>query len=290
MKFLQELHEARLTRDQNNVRSLTYTDCGQRLYLTMLVLELLRKYPTHSVSAVNYAKKTKDSDYSQFKMNGTDLHNFVYFVNGDEVALNKLKDPGAAMTLRQRTNFPTMRFNGYMSKLSNGSAVDRSDAETFIKIEAALSITNSDYKAIRRSVFNWASLNRVNRKAIVTRLLFASRAKLRSSDIIDNLEKLAADKNLETSTVSDSEPKVSVPDIAVTGQDMLSYRYLVGTKNLMMTKKFLELAKDGKSIPSSVVQGYLPAIQVIDNIVKAGPGFAQQLRNLENRAKKEPKK
>ena len=83
---------------------------------------------------------------------------------------------------------------------------------------------------------------------------------------------------------------MSSPDITVTPNDMLSYRYLVGDKNLMMAKRFLELAKSGKGIPSNVVQSYLPAIQLVDQIAKAGPGFTQQLRVLANRAKKASKK
>ena len=52
----------------------------------------------------------------------------------------------------------------------------------------------------------------------------------------------------------------------------------------MMTKQFLELAKNGKSIPANVVQAYLPAIVMLDNIVKGGPSFISLLRTLENRA------
>ena len=82
---------------------------------------------------------------------------------------------------------------------------------------------------------------------------------------------------------------MSVPDIDVTGKDLAGYRYLVGAKNLMLTKKFLQLAKDNKSVPANILQAYLPAIIMIDNIVKGGPGFVQMLRTLENRAKKTPK-
>ena len=96
-------------------------------------------------------------------------------------------------------------------------------------------------------------------------------------------------QDLEIFKVTDPEPKVSVPDVDVTGKDLGGYRYLVGAKNLLLTKKFLELAKDNKSIPANVVQAYIPAIATIDNIVKAGPGFVQMLRTLENRAKKHPK-
>jgi len=49
------------------------------------------------------------------------------------------------------------------------------------------------------------------------------------------------------------------------------------------------LAKDNKSVPANILQAYLPAIIMVDNIVKGGPGFVQMLRTLENRAKKTPK-
>ena len=46
MEFIKDINEARMTRDSSNARVLTYTDCCERLYLTVLTLELLRKYPT----------------------------------------------------------------------------------------------------------------------------------------------------------------------------------------------------------------------------------------------------
>ena len=45
MDFIQELHEARLTRNTSGLKALTYTDCCERAYLTLLVLELLRRFP-----------------------------------------------------------------------------------------------------------------------------------------------------------------------------------------------------------------------------------------------------
>ena len=53
----------------------------------------------------------------------------------------------------------------------------------------------------------------------------------------------------------------------------------------MLTKKFLELAKNGQSVPSTFVKQYMPAIEMIDDIVKAGPGYVQMLRSLQKRAK-----
>ena len=287
MDFIKELHEARLTRQGGALKTLTYTDCCERAYLTMLILEVLRKFPNMAAYAHGYAKKTSGHDnYNHFRMSSTDLYNFIYFIVGDKDALDKLKDPGAASIMRRSTQFPLMAFNRYVSKLKMGGAGNaQQDQQTFINIESALKITNSDYKAVRRNVFSFSSLSSNSKKQLVTRLLLAARAKLRNSDIIQYLEELSAERDLEVYKVSDPEPKVSIPDIAVTSQDMAGYLRLVGAKNLMLTKKFLELAKDGKSIPANILQAYIPAIIILDNIAKGGAGYVQALRALENRAK-----
>ena len=114
---------------------------------------------------------------------------------------------------------------------------------------------HTDYKAIRRNVVMYDRLSTLDKKKTVTRLLIASRAKLRTADIIDDLEKLAAVNDLETARVQDNEPKISVPDISTDARDISLYRYLVGVDNSMKTKNFLELAKQGRSVPGQFVQG-----------------------------------
>ena len=68
-------------------------------------------------------------------------------------------------------------------------------------------------------------------------------------------------------------------------RDIIYYRLIVGAENLMRAKMFLQLAKDGKNIPSAYVKGYQPAIEMLDDIVSAGPGFVQLLKVLHKRAK-----
>ena len=177
-----------------------------------------------------------------------------------------------------------MAFNRYLIALSSGRTSTISDQKVFLDIESALRIVNTDYKAVRRNIFNLNRLATADKKKTVTRLLYAVRAKLRSSDIIEHLEALAAVRDLETAKVRDPEPTVSIADISVTAKDLGFYRYLLGTKNLMLAKKFIELAKDGKPIPPQMVRAYMPAIKSIDNIVKAGPAFISMLKALERRA------
>ena len=285
MDFIKELHEARLTRQGGALKSLTYTDCCERAYLTMLILEVLRRFPNSAPYAHGYGKKTASHDnYKHFRMSATDLYNFVYFIIGDEDALNKLKDPGAASRMRNSVQFPIMAFNRYVTKLSTGTVSSINDQQTFLNIESALKISNSDYKSVRRNIFSFQSLTKNSKKQLVTRLLLAARAKLRNSDIIQYLEELSVEGDLEVYRVNDPEPKVSIPDIEVTGRDMAGYLRLVGSRNLMLTKKFLELAKNGKSVPANVLQAYMPAIIILDNIAKGGTGFVNALRALENRA------
>ena len=287
MDFIQDLYEARLTRNDQNLRVLTYTDCCERLYLSLLILELLRKFPTSSPAARRYAQDSgKYAGFDMFRMAGTDLYNFIYFVNGDEKALNKLKDPGAAAQMRRRTTLPTMAVNRYLAKLANGSDI-RDSAQILINVENSLSISNQEYKQVRRNITNLSSLSTALVKKTVTRLVIAARAKLRTSDIIDDLEKLTVLKDLETSTVIDTEPTVSVADIPTDAlSDVANYKFLVGNSNLVMARKVVQLATQGVSIPGSFVKGYLPIIKIVHDIVRAGPAYINQLRVLHKRAQK----
>ena len=168
LEFLSELYEARMTRNSGDTAKLTYNDCCERLYLTLLVLELLSKYPKYMPYAKAYAKKTKDVNYKRFQMHGTDLHNFIYFVNGDDEALAKLKDPDSARMVARRTTLPLNNINRYLTTLSQG-LVSRPN-ETFMSIESALKISNADYKATRRYLQNFSGLNTFDKKKVATRL------------------------------------------------------------------------------------------------------------------------
>ena len=285
MQFIEEIHEARMTRNANNQRVLTYTDCCERLYLSLLVVDLLRRFPKYKRPAQNYAHlTTRYPNYKNFRPSGSDLYNFIYFVDGDDKAQDKLKDPGAAKVMRSKTFLPTMQINGFLTRVASGS--DANSSSLLIGLESSLRINNTDYKNMRRAIGNLDSLTSQDVKKNVTRLLYAVRAKLRSSDIIDDLEKLAVEKNFETGLVTDNEPTISVPDIATGPQDVVNYKYLVGAKNLMLARKVLDLAVNGSVVSGNFMKAYLPIVKMVHDIVRAGPSFIQQLRVLHKRAQK----
>jgi hypothetical protein len=63
------------------------------------------------------------------------------------------------------------------------------------------------------------------------------------------------------------------------------YGYLVGLENGVRATKFIDMAQDGKSVPKSFIEAYLPIIDMIEDIVDAGPQGIQQLRALHKRIK-----
>ena len=289
MHFIEEIHEARMTRDASNARVLTYTDCCERLFLSLLIVELLRRFPKYSSSVSDYAgRTTRYTNFNSFKAGGTDLYNFMYFVTGPEEAQNKLKNPGAAKEMRKRTYFSTMQVSGYLTTISYGNEPTNA-FNILLSAEQSLNITNSDYKNLRRTINNFNNLSTTEKKKTVTRLLYATRAKLRSSDIIDDLEKLAVDGNFETGLVKDNEPTISLPDMPIDTKGTVNYKFLVGTKNLMQAQRFINLASKGASVPGNFVAGYMPIIKMVHDIVRAGPAFINQLRVLHKRAQKNAK-
>lgn len=290
MEFVQDIYEGRMLRDENNAKVLTFTDCCERLYLTVLILEVLRQYPKYEIMAKAYASDVikHHPNYKIFRGHAPDLYNLIYFVIGDTDAINKLKDPKAAQSLRDKTSLPLMTLNGYLSQIAT-SKEPAGYSGLFMRLETALRITNGTYKEIRRSISNLRKLTSKDRREVVTKLVLATRAKLRNSDIIRNLEELVSDKDLETLSVQDNEPKISIPDVVLTGSDLALYKYLVGTENVVLAKRFVDLARNNQSIPSSVVKGYVPIIKLIDDIIKGGPSYLNQLRALHQRAKNDSK-
>lgn len=98
-------------------------------------------------------------------------------------------------------------------------------------------------------------------------------------DLIEEIAQLAESNEIDEDAFDRIEKRVKDRHFAL-------YRYFVGTKNLMLAKKFVEAAKKGESAPSTFVKGYLPVVEMIEDIVEAGPSYVHNLKVLHQRAKK----
>ena len=288
-EFLSELQESRMTRNARNQRMLTYSDCRERAFLMLLMIHVMRYYKKHRIPAGKYAYKTvMYRDYTKFRIDGSDLYNLFYFITGDETALGKLKDPGSAALERKKTFISIAKLNQYLRSAGSYDKPDKNDIAFLKIIESELKINNSDYKNIRRRLSTFDTDTQKERQTTVTRLLFAGRTKLSDSDFLQEFTKLTLDKDLEDFSKTNPEFDPSVPD-SVQQQDVTNYRFLVPITKLPYIAKFLENAKAGKSVVANFMQAYAPIIIMIDDIIKAGPSYVNQLKQLHMRAKNETK-
>ena len=290
-EFLTDLQEARMTRDAKNQRRLTYADCRERAYLTLLMLQVMRYYPSHIRMAAQYAFKTvMYRDYLKFRVDGTDLYNLFHFITGDSKALGKLKDPGTAELERKKILLSVGKLNGYLRNLGRSESASDSDYRILATIESDLKITNRDYKEIRRRLVTFDTDTPKERQTTITRLLFAGRSKLTDGDFLQQFTRLTLDKNLENPNLTSPEPTVSTPDQQVPIEDLRNYRFLVSTQQIPFVGKFLQSARSGRAIVANFTQAYLPIIMMIDDIVRAGPSYIEQLKQVHNRAKRDLKR
>jgi len=284
-EFLNDLTEARMTRNSNNQRMLTYTDCKERSYLIILMMQVMRHYKSYRPIVGHYAHKTvMYRDYDRLRVDGTDLYNLFYFVKGDETAIGKLKDPGSATIARRNTLLGVGNLNGYLRRMKSLETPTSVDNKDLFQLERDLNITNSDYKTLRRRISSYSTDTQKERELTVTRLLFAGRSKLSDSDFLHHFSKLALDKNLEDLNRTDPEVDISAPD-GVAQADVLNYRFLVPVSRLPYVAKFIENARSGRAVIGTFVQAYAPIVVMIDDIVRAGPSFVKQLKQLHERAK-----
>ena len=286
MEFLQSLTESRMTRNTKNQNVLTFNDCCERLYIIIMALELMRNYPIAKKFVQRYCKNTYHNDYKKFKISGTDAYNLMYFILGDESALEKLKDAFYAARIQKEITLPIKDIGLYLTTVANGNE-PTNISQLFIRLENGLKIRNPEYRGIRRNLANYSKISSSDKKKIATKILYALRAKCRTSDIIDDFGKLVSKIDLEKDSVVDTEPSFSKPDISsTTSKELVFYKMLVDKNNILLIKAFLDYAKKGQSIPSNMIQAYMPIIQMVDQIVAGGPTYINLLKSIHKRAKK----
>jgi hypothetical protein len=292
MEFIKDIHEARMTRNSSDQRDLTYSDCCEKMFLILCIIEVMRHDQDNTLFLQNYLRKTTAPDgYRNFRMTSTDLYNFVYFVNGDNDAMDKLKNPGEAKQVRRRTHVSVMAINRYLITVK-GNPTDKNiqSFNFFYEIQNTIKEQTSTYSSLRRDVGNFVKLSIRDKKEVITKLLHAAQAKLRASDIIDYYATWAGSNKLIDPTVKDTEIDISQPDLEKSPSDVSYYRLIVGNENAVRATKFVEYAAQGKATPINFIQSYLPIIQMVHDFVKAGPVAISQLKLLHKRIKKLNKK
>ena len=276
--FLQYLVEARAVRRPGDLERHTYQEICEKVYLSFLALALLKNFSQTLGWAKRYSQEALTfGDFTKVRGTANDLHNMLAVVDGEERVIEKLANSKQAKALRQRTHVPTMAVKRYLRTFKD-------DYQFLTQMERSLSIANSDYSNLRRTISDFKNLDSGRRKIAVTRLLQALRAKLRNTDITKKVEEFSNKQNFELDDVVDAETKSQAP--TMTGDQLNAYRLLVGSANIRRAKMAVDMAKQGKSLPSNIVSSYLPIMNMIDDIANGGFTYVRLLKSIHDRAKK----
>jgi len=285
-KFLDFVTEGNLVRT-NNMERMTFTDVSELVLLYFLALQTMRYYPQSRKYVKSYADEVlKWNDWNFHRASGNDLYNLLSIIDGDDRLIEKLKNPKAAKALKQRTYFPTLAVKRLLRDMASGKLPSMSDAGDIMKIDTSLKNTSGSYSAIRRNVANYQRLTNSQRKDTVTRLEYAFKARGRNSDIIDYYIMFVMQYDLESRGLKDPEPMLSTPDsVEADVKDINMLRLLgVPTKDLPFAYKALSIVSKGMALPPRFAQAYMPIMQIINDIVKAGPGHVNLLKQVHKRA------
>ena len=283
-QFIDYITEGKMIRNSDGVSRLSFTDAADLVLLYFLALHVMRHYPSRRFVQTYSDEVLKWQNWDYFRSSANDLYGLLNIVNGDEGIVGKLSNPRAAMQLRKRTQLPTLAVKRLLRSFKS-NAPSLMDANDLVKIDNSL--PNSRYSNLRRRIANYAKLTPADRRRAVTELEMALKARGRNSDIVDYYILFVQDYNLESTQVKDTEPTVSVADpIPADTKDIQMLRMLgVPNKDLPFAYKVLNMTTRGLGIPPRFAQAYAPIMRIINDIIKAGPGYVNLLKQVHNRAK-----
>ena len=283
-QFIDYITEGKMIRNSDGVSRLSFTDAADLVLLYFLALHVMRHYPSRRFVQTYSDEVLKWQNWDYFRSSANDFYGLLNIVNGDEGIVGKLSNPKAAMQLRKRTHFPTLTAKRLLRSFSK-DAPSIMDANDLLRIDNSL--PNSKYGSLRRRIANYAKLTPQDRRRAVTELELALKARGRNSDIVDYYILFVQDYDLESTQVKDTELTVSVADpIPADTKDIQMLRMLgVPSKDLPFAYKVLNMTSRGLGIPPRFAQAYAPIMRIIDDIIKAGPGYVNLLKQVHNRAR-----
>lgn len=286
-KFLDFVTEGKMIRSSDGISRMSFTDACDLTLLYFLALSVMRHYPISRNYVRTYANEVlKWQNWEYFRSSANDLYGLLNIIDGDIKIVSKLKDPKNALLARTRSTLPTLAVKRLLRNMANGQRPTMDDGNVLYRID--LGLRNSSYSNLRRKVASYNNLSTREKKEVVTQLEFALKARGRNADLIDYFILFVSDYDLESKTAKDTEPTVSVPDpIPANTKDIQMLRMLgVPNKDLPFAYKVLSITSRGLPIPSRFAQAYQPIMQIVDDIVKAGPGYVNLLKQVHNRAKR----
>jgi len=194
-KFLQEIQESRLISNKRSFSNFSLTEITEITFLYFLTLQILRNELEYKARIDNYAAATiRHGNFETYQRSGNDLYQLLFIVSNDDEH-DKLSGHSNSK-LSNRINLRTQTLLTWLRYIDRPLDTNK-DHRFLLYLENALNIKNPAYKAIRRLVEEWDTLNTTQKELSITRLLQAMRSKAKKSELLPWLEQFARKRKLE---------------------------------------------------------------------------------------------
>jgi len=286
-KFLDYIHEGKMIPNTDGVSRLSYTDASDLVLLYLLALHIMRHYNVSKKFTQSYAKEVlKWNDWEHFRSSGNDLYGLSHIVDGGSKIVLKVRNPNNAEALRQRSHLPTLAVKRFLRGIASGRRTTLDDASDLMKIQTAMPTGMQSYSILRRQIANYDRLSYNEKQQVASKLEVALKARGRMSDIVDYYSMFVQNMDLET-PVPDTEPQASIADPVEPDTKHIALLRMLGvpTSDLPFAYKAYSIVSQGRALPPRFSQAYKPIMKIIDDILSAGPGYVNLLKQVHNRAR-----
>ena len=183
--FLKYVSEGKVIRRHSDLQRFSFPEVTERIYLSFLILTLLRNISETKVFTKMYADQTMaKGTFDQVRMINNDLANMLAIVSGDPEITKKLKNKNQAQAMRQRQPVPVMALRRYLRTWEE-------PYRFLTQLERSLNINDASYRNLRRAIADYGNLNDRSKKQTHTKLLQLARSKLPGTDITKKLQEIS---------------------------------------------------------------------------------------------------
>ena len=183
--FLKYVSEGKVIRRHSDLQRFSFPEVTERIYLSFLILTLLRNISETKVFTKMYADQTMaKGTFDQVRMINNDLANMLAIVSGDPEITKKLKNKNQAQAMRQRQPVPVMALRRYLRTWEE-------PYRFLTQLERSLNINDASYRNLRRAIADYSNLNDRSKKQTHTKLLQLARSKLPGTDITKKLQEIS---------------------------------------------------------------------------------------------------
>ena len=223
--------ESTLIRNEKAFGNYTAKDVTDFIFLYLLSLKILKSEFDFAPVAAKYAKATvMYGHFKQLRRMGTDLYLLLFqLLNGNE---GKYKKPDASRTHLEDVDAREVDIVRWLRMVAQNDTDINMDRRFLLKMENALNIRDSGYRAIRRLIIDWEDLNHSEKQLTMTRLLLALRTRAKKSELLPYLEQLAKAQKLELKGVNNPETNTGTTGASGSGNKLLKGAAVLGATYL----------------------------------------------------------